>query len=247
MDHSAVCAEAIKHMERTVHSLAALVPAPVLIELYGKPLIRYQEQTIRQAIILKLARLVSNINAAQLLLDKGYVQEQGAMQRMLDEGDEDITFLTLAVMSDDITDLHKQFLAAFWMEEFDNPTPLKSTQNRPSIPRRKINAWIARHPFFPGDESTWVALSAFIMKTYSGYVHGAAPHIMDLYGGEPPRFHMRCLLGTPRHDDHSDDLLNYYHRAIAAFAFAANAFDDDEIFVSIRDYSIHFSAQTGKG
>jgi hypothetical protein len=105
--------------------------------------------------------LVSNLSAAQLLLRNGYAQEQGALQRMIEEGDEDITFLTLAIMSNDITDLHKRYLAAFWEEEFDQPTAIKSAQRRPSIPRKNINAWIARHPLSGIDESTGVAPSVF--------------------------------------------------------------------------------------
>jgi hypothetical protein len=227
-----------------VHALASRVPAPVLIDLDGKPYVRYTEKTIHQAVVLKLARLVSNLSAAQLLLDNGYVQEQGALQRMIDEGDDDITFLTLAIMTNDIVDLHERYLAAFWEEEFDLPTAIDSTQKRPSIPRKHINAWIARHPLSGIDESTGVALMTTIHKTYSGYVHGASPHIMDLYGGNPPRFHMKGMLGTPRHEDHTEDLLNYYHRGIISFAFAAKAFGDEALFATINEFSLHFAEQT---
>lgn len=247
MSHENLCAECIANMERTVHTLASRVPQPVLTIFHGRPYIRYMEQTIHQAIVLKLARLVSNLNAAQLLLDNGYVQEQGALQRMIDEGDEDIMFLALAILSDDITDLHQRYLAAFWQEEFDQPTAMASTQKRPSIPRKNINAWLARHPLSGTDESTGVAATTTLHKTYSGYIHGAAPHIMDLYGGNPPRFHMRGMLGTPRHEDHTDDLLNYYYRAIVSFAFSAKAFGDDAQFTKIREFAIHFSEETQLG
>jgi hypothetical protein len=245
MTNESLCAACIGNMMRTVQILAARVPAPVFVDMHGHTHIRYKEKTIQQAVVLKLARLVSNLNAAQLLLNNGYVQEQGALQRMIDEGDEDITFLTLAIMSNDVTELHMQYLAAFWQEEFDQPTALESTQKRPSIPRKKINAWIARHPFSGIDESTGVALTNTIHKTYSGYVHGAAPHIMDLYGGTPPRFHMKGMLGTPRHEEHADDLLNYYYRAIAAFGLAAKAFGDEALFAKIYAYSRDFASRTG--
>lgn len=191
--------------------------------------------------------MVSNLNAAQLLLDRGFVQEQAALQRMLDEGDEDITFLSLAIICDDLSDLHKRYLSAFWEEEFDNPSPLNSTQKRSNISRKNINAWIARNELSGVDESTAVTLTTTIHKTYSGYIHGASPHIMDLYGGNPARFHMDGMLGTPRHTEHNDDLLNYYYRGIAAFAFAAKAFGDEKLFDSIREYAIEFSQQTGLG
>jgi hypothetical protein len=243
----ALCEQAIRNMERTVHTFASRVPAPVLIALHGNPYVRYTEQSIYQAVLLKLARLVSNLSAAQLLLDNGYVQEQCAMQRMIDEGDDDITFLTLAIISNDITNLHKRFLADFWAEEFDQPTALKSTQKRDSVPRKNIIAWIARHALSGINESTGVDLMTTIHKTYSGYIHGASPHIMDLYGGNPPRFHMKGMLGTPRHDDHTEDLLNYYTRAIMAFGFAAKAFGDDAQFASINEFSRHFAEETGMG
>jgi hypothetical protein len=185
------------------------------------------DQTIYQAIVLKLARMVSNLNAAQLLLDHGYVHEQGALQRMLDEGDEDITFLTLALICNDVSDLHVRYLSAFWEEEFDDPSPQKSTQKRPNIPRKSINAWIARNELSGIDESSGVTLTTTLHKTYSGYVHGASPHI--------------------RHADHADDLLNYFYRGIVAFAFAAKAFGDDDMFDSIRNFSIEFSQLTGLG
>lgn len=247
MTYESLCSRCIDHMERTVNALAARVPAPVIVERHGNPYARYQEQTIYQAIILKLTRLVSNLSAAQLLLNHGYVQEQAALQRMLDEGDEDIMFLTMAVISNDITELHARFLAAFWEEEFDQPTAMKSTQKRPFIPRKNITSWIARHPLSGIDESTGVTITSTVYKTYSGYIHGAAPHIMDMYGGSPARFHMRGMLGTTRQKDHADDLLNYYHRVIVSFAFAAKAFGDEEMFFAIRQFSNHFGEQTGLG
>jgi hypothetical protein len=247
MAHESLCADCIENMLNTVQKLAARVPAPVLIELHGHRVFRYKEQTIHQAIVLKLARLVSNLNAAQLLLDHGFVQEQGALQRMIDEGNEDIAFLTFAIISNDITELHERYLTAFWEEEFDQSKAIESTQKRPFISRNKINAWIARHPFSGLDESTGVKVTTTIYKAYSGYIHGASPHIMDLYGGSPPQFHMQGMLGTPRHTEHTDDLLNYYHRAIASFAFAAKAFGDETLFKSIFEFSREFSQRTGKG
>lgn len=245
--HESLCRQCIEHMGRTVDILASRVPAPVLIDHHGKRVFRYTEQTIHQAIVLKLARLVSNLGAALLLLKSGYVHEQAALQRMITEGDEDVMFLALGVLTNDITELHSRFLDAFWEEEFDQPTALESTQKRPSIPRKSVNAWIARHPYSGIDESTGAALTTTLHKAYSGFVHGAAPQILDFYGGNPPRFHMKGMLRTPRHKEHAEDLLNYFYRAIAAFAFAAKAFGDEEMFADIREFSRDFAQETGVG
>lgn len=247
MELVSLCKLAAKNMQETVDRLASRVTPPQLMKINGHPQMRYPEKTIHQAIVLKLARLVSNLNAAQLLLDRGYVTEQAAIQRMLDEGSEDVTFLSFAAIDGEVSDLHKNFLDAFWEEEFDAPTPTASTQKRQSIPRSKINGWIARHRFSGQDESSGIAVTKTVHKTYSGYIHGAAPHILDLYGGLPPRFHMTGMLGTPRHRDHSDDLLNYYYRVIAAMALAAKSFGDDKLFRDIRTFSMEFSRTAGLG
>ena len=54
---------------------------------------RYQEKSIYQAIIQKLARLVTGLKAICALNHDGFLQEQAALQRTLDEFQEDIAFL----------------------------------------------------------------------------------------------------------------------------------------------------------
>jgi hypothetical protein len=238
---------ALSNMETYFHVLEKQVPAPKLIPFGDGFAFRYTEQTIHQALLLKLARVVSGLGAAQTLLDHGFVQEQGAIQRMLDEFDEDITFLANAVISNDLTELHQQYLSAFWKEEFDKPRkPLESTQRRSMMPRKKIRAYIARAEGAAFDPSRGIELSRTMSKAYSGYVHAASPHIMELYGGSPPRFHLRGMLGTRRIDVHRQDLWNYFYRGISAFAIVAMAFGDKSLFASIRSYMDQFAENSGQ-
>ena len=97
-----------------------------------------------------------------------------------------------------------------------------------------------------GDPSTGVKLSRTINKGYSGYVHGASPQIMDLYGGNPPRFHVHGMGGTERQEEHRHDLWNYFFRSIVAFALAAKAFGDEELFRRIREYHFEFDKAAGR-
>jgi hypothetical protein len=240
-----LCKQALDNMRNTANSLSSRVPPPQLIRVHGHLETRYVEKTIHQALILKLVRVISNLSAAQLLLDSGYVTEQAALQRMLDEGHDDISFLALALIDGTTSELHKIYLEAFWQEEFDTADPLKSTQKRPSVQRKKINAWLARHPSFGSDPSSGVAATTTVYKAYSGYIHGASQHILEMYGGEPARFHMTGLLGTPRHQDHAGDLLNYYYRSIAAIGIVSLAFGDGKLFANIRDYSKEFLHYAG--
>ena len=85
-----------------------------------------------------------------------------------------------------------------------------------------------------------------ISKTYSGYVHGASPQLMELFYGEPPHFHLAGGVDSPFYEDHAQDLLNYFYRAILSFAFAAKALGEEELFKIIHEYSGQFASESGK-
>jgi hypothetical protein len=63
---------------------------------------------------------------------------------------------------------------------------------------------------------------------------------MEMYGGQPARFHMAGMRGTPFWRDHTADIWNYVNRAIISFAMAARAFGDDALFARIHAYSKEF-------
>lgn len=245
MDARELYDQALVNMERTVHALAARVPQPQRVSYKDGVQYRHVERTVHQALVQKLARTVSTLRATRLLMEHGFVQEQASMQRILDELQEDVTFLSFGVIFDKWSKLHDDYLAAFFEEEFDAETSVDSTQKRPMILRKKIRAAIASMEIGL-DQSTGVEVTRTISKAYSGYVHAASPHIMDMYGGDPPRFHMRGMRGTPRHHEHSADLWNYFFRGIISFGFAAKAFGDDDMFDSIRDFSDEFAKRSGR-
>jgi hypothetical protein len=239
--------QTLQNMERTLGGLAKRVPPPQRVPILDSFAFRYTERTIHQALIQKLARIISGLYAARTLLEKGFLQEQAALQRMLDEFQEDVTFLCYAAIFEDTTDLHRRYLDAFFEEEFDKPEdPVASTQKRPMVPRDKIRAYIARIEGSGLDPSRGIALGRTLSKTYSGYVHGASPQIMDMYGGNPPHFHVSGMRGTPRFLEHQDDLWNYFYRGICAFGFAAKAFGDEQLFASIQQYRDQFAKASGK-
>lgn len=208
---------------------------------------RYKEQSIYQAIIQKLARIITSLQAISVLNNSGLLQEQAALQRTLDEFEEDVTFLCFGLIFNEITGLHEDYLAAFYEEEFDNPdSAIGSTQKRPMIPRRKIRAFIGKDRGTGYDQSSTTEVGRTISKTYSGYIHGASPQLMELYYGNPPYFHLSGGIDSPFYEDHAEDLLNYYYRAILSFAFAAKAFGEEELFEEIRDYSGKFTTASGR-
>ena len=238
---------ALRNMDATVHVLARRVPAPQRVPYKASFVFRHVEKTLHQALVQKLARYVSSLRAARLLLVAGFFQEQATLQRTLDEIQEDITFLSFSVVFNDSTLLHKAYLEAFFEEEFDSDSALKSTQRRPMIPRQKIRAYISRINGQGSDPSTGLEAARTVSKVYSGYVHAASTQIMDMFGGDPPHFYTSGLKGTPREEEHRDDLWNYFYRGVLAFAFAAKAFGDEAMFASISRFAEQFSKSERKG
>lgn len=237
---------ALVNMERTVHKLAARVPPPQKVPHKESFVFRYVEQLPQQALVQKLARVVTTLQATTILMRHGFVQEQGVLQRVIHEIHEDITFLAYGVISDDLTPLHRSYLDAFYEEEFDTDDPIDSTQKRPMVRRGKIQAYIANKEGSILDPSRTVALAKTLTKTYSGFVHAASPHTMEMYGGAPPHFHVEGMLGTRRHTEHRMDLWNYYYRSILAFGISAKAFGDQGLFDQIQEFMVKFEEAAKK-
>jgi hypothetical protein len=238
--------QVLRNMESTVHTLAQRVPQPQRVPYKDSFVFRYVEKSIYQALVQKLARLVSSLHSAWLLMEHGFVQEQAALQRMLDEIEEDISFLAFAIIFNDMTELHQTYLDAFYEEEFDADSAMASTQKRPMVPRKKIHAYLTKIESSALNPSCRAEALRTISKTYSGFVHAASPHIMDIYGGHPPKFHMHGLLGTERHHEHKSDLWNYFYRGLIGFSFVAKAFGDDALFAMIFEYTKDFEQKSGK-
>jgi hypothetical protein len=238
--------EALQNMERSLGALAARVPQPKEVVIGDGYTFRYQERDVHQALVQKLARVVSGLHAARLLLARGFVQEMAAIQRTLDEFNEDISFLAWSAILGVTTDLHRRYLEAFFQEEFDHPTSaIESSQNREMIPRKKIRAYLAqRGAGF--DRSTNAETMRTIDKLYSGYVHGASPQIMEMYCEAPPHFQVRGLLGSPLLEVHRNDLWFPFYRSICSFGMSAKAFGDDELHVRILGYMKSFARANGQ-
>lgn len=110
------------------------MPSPVPTQHGKGSVLRYQEEhrCLELAIVQKLARYISGLNASLLLLESGFTQEVGAIFRMLDEFREDMVFLALPINGGiEVSETHNQYLARFFQEEFDNPNnAVLSTQKR---------------------------------------------------------------------------------------------------------------------
>lgn len=234
-------------MDRTFQDFESSMPnKPQLVRLSFGMAYRFKEKDIYQAMIQKLARVQSSVRAALVLLRHGFVQEQAVLQRTIDETNEDIMFLVYAVTNGSITELHKRFLEAFWEEEIDaSGTMMNSKQKRPMIPRKKIHAYLAKIEGVDLDASTHQEVTRTISKAYSGFVHGASPHIMDMYGGNPPHFRTNGMLGTQRMKEHAEDLWNYVYRSFISHVAVGKALGAKEHVEVLTKHLNRFEQNAG--
>jgi hypothetical protein len=232
----ALFAPTLKVLEKAFRRLEAKVPPAIRVEWKDSFVFRYAERTIHQAIVQKLARIISGLHAIEVLLIRGLYQEQGMIQRALDEIDEDIAFLSFGVMRG-LTERHKQYLEYFYAEEFGDPSDIVgSHQSRGMVSRDKIRAYVSEQSGVEPSRANVV--SKVLTKAYSGFVHAASPHIMDMYHGMdmyggPPGFDVRGDHKSLRANTHATDALNYFLRATGIMALAAKAFGDEELFATM--------------
>jgi hypothetical protein len=221
---------AVQTIDQAVGRMETLVPPPTWTHLHGDAHAhRYVEHQARQALVLKSVRLSSALRAGWLLLQNGLVLDAGATMRALDELESDIMFLAGPLVFQHRREpRHDQYLAEFFQKEFDHPDPLQATQKRNRVSRRDIRAYVARTYNARLPVSQVVAVTETIDATFSGYVHGAAVHIMDVYDGR--KFVLPLQTADRRLSDMMEQYVLYIHRAMMAVAVAAKAFGDSGTF-----------------
>lgn len=241
--------ETNKFLEECFHILEAPAPVPEPVKQNDGHVLRYKKENhcLELAIIQKLARYISGLNASLLLLEAGYTQELGAIFRTLDEFGEDIMFLALPISGGiEKTQTHDKYLEQFFQEEFDNPgNAILSDQKRETIPRRKIWAVIAdagKSSLNPHDARE---VSRTISQTYSGYVHGASGHILEMVGGNPLQYHLSGMAGTPRQSEFTYNYWDYAYRGLITLVLTAKVLGNAEIVDKGYQFIEHFEKITG--
>jgi hypothetical protein len=236
--------EMLDEMDAAFREFEAVVPKPVWIEAEKR--FRCKEQTIQQALIQKLARIQSALRASLLLYQNGYTMEVGVLHRVIDETNEDVEFLTSAIITTEVTALHERYLRAFWAEEFgDKNDPGRTHQSRDMVRRQGIRAHNARALGKGSDVSEPLVAAKIVNKAFSGFVHGASPHILECFGGNSPHFHTQGLLGTPRMPEYEHSLWNYMYRGFMSHLLVAQAFRAESVSRRLQEEKRRFEAIAG--
>jgi hypothetical protein len=243
-------ASVLQRLQREYDEMAPTLGAPAPRRVFTKQAegfwFRYPSQSDTLLCFLKGVKLVSTLNAALLLLRAGYVQECGALFRIAADCYSDILFCLVPRDGDKLSRDQERFFEEFFQEEFDDPAyPLGSNQKRDNVPRKTVFASfgnLVRDQLNPSDaQSTLLTLH----KAFSGYVHGAYPHIMELYGGDPPRFHMSGMTNTPRQVETLTQFLTELYRAIMASELVARKVGLEGSRLAMRALLVEYETRLG--
>jgi hypothetical protein len=236
-------------LEECFHALEAPFPSPEPTKQGADWVLCYHKDhhCLELAIIQKLARQISGLSAALLLLNEGFTQEVGTIFRTLDEFLEDIIFLALPSMfGRPATATHKKYLNHFFQEQFDNyDDPILSEKKWPGVVRKKIRAAISDSGQTGLNPHDAREVFRTISETYGGFVHGASSHICEMIGDESKQYYLSGMIGTSQHLEFRDDYWSYASRGLAASSIAATALRNTTVAEKVAKYTSHFEATTG--
>jgi hypothetical protein len=244
MDVDSYLEHTLFELSAIFHEMVTKIQTPVVTDVGGYQAWRYQNLSDSLACFLKGVKIVSTLNASIVLLRYGYAQEIGALCRMIEDYCNEIFFLLLPQDGENFAKEQIQFLEDFFKEEFDKPSdPLMSTQKRSTVPIRKIHATfgkLAKNEINPSDAQELLRTTH---QAFSGYVHGAYPHIMEMFGSAHP--HLNGMLGTPRVDAWRGQLIGFVYKALMVSVFVVKKLGLTDTETKARALLEKFEMDTG--
>lgn len=235
----------VSELERFLTSITkAYIKKPVVVDRFGCEAVRFAEPTATDAILLKFARVISLNRAMLLLMDNGFVQEQCIVQRSLEETNEDISFYSINETQAAKSARFQSHLEEFWKEDYENPNDPLGTRVSRGFTRKGIGPFLNRVSGVP-NPSLADEVHKAIHSMYSGFTHGAAPQIFELYDFEGKAFLTNGLLGTSRHLDYVIDGANSVYRSVLSARALSIAFGSEELLEIADEIKSRFVERVG--
>ena len=226
--------------------MEASIAPPQRVPYKDSFVFRYANKGIHEALVQKLARHISGLNAVAVLLDAGYAQEAGVIFRTLDEIQEDISFLASAITNGTRTAQHERYLLAFYADTvLSRPEGSLQIPKPDLLPRKKIRAHTVHALGQGANISEALDAEESLSTAYSGYVHAQSANIMEMYGGNPPHFHVQGMLGTSRIDDCEQAFENYIYRGLMAATMVAKAFGNKPLVDALYEFLAKYESANG--
>lgn len=236
-------AEAVMVMTNALRRMESSIPSPERVSVGNFFVFRYANRGILEALVQKLARHISGLNAVAVLLGAGYVQEIGVLFRTLDEIQEDIFFLASAETNGDRSERHAQYLQAFYADAVLSRKEDSLQIPKPNLaPRKKIRSHVTKVLGKGANVSQALDAEESIGTAYSGYVHAASENIMEMYGGDPPQFHVQGMLGTPHIHSCERNAETYVYRGLMAATVVAKAFGDKPLVGALYEFLARYES-----
>jgi hypothetical protein len=137
----------------------------------------YKEVTAKHVAYLKAVRAVSSLHSLAVLYEHGLLIDGGTIVRCINEGLSEIFFVleNYPTTSSKVKGFIEHFLAL--------QTSNDERAGR-SVLSRKIHSAEARLLEKQLNFTESMRKIRFVYETFSGYVHGQYPHIMEIYGGK---------------------------------------------------------------
>lgn len=229
-------------LEQHYHVMADALGRPDIVTQGCESWFRYPEESDSHLCFLKGVKLISTLNAALILLHRGYFHEVAALYRMADDFILEILFMKQTLDGDRRNRAQEQFAISFFQEEFEDiEDPLGTGKSRSTVPRKKISAafgQIVSEGLNPSDAQN---VATTMHRTLSGYVHGAYAHIMELYDGS--HFCMSGMPRTPREEEWRQLLVGGIYQSIMASECISRKLGLIEVEDHIRTLRVEYEGQ----
>ena len=241
--------ECTELMTKALREFEKSIGVPEFSGESGKERFRYKRPGAKAFQVIKGARVISTYNACICLLAQGYGQETCALLRTIFEFLNDMDFIAEAFIKGGISAQQQKMLDLFFEEDLPVPEELMDRHSKkPTISRKKVHAEIARG-LSPGNSDYTQRLIRVLEEVYSGYIHGAYPHIMELYTGGVWMFSVDGMPNSPRPAEAMRATVRSLSQALNQFARIAAIFGKAELFNTLieKRKQIEVSPFYGKG
>ena len=141
-------------------------------------------------LVLKMARIVTGLYSMLNLTKSGLFEDAGAICRIILECSHDIDFVMEGLTHDPFPIDKQEFVDSFFNDETRTPEEMLATMRKQAtIPRRKVYPSVGRL-LSPDNPDRQQRTAKVLEEAFSGYVHAAYPHIMEMYEGVSKEFRM---------------------------------------------------------
>jgi len=238
-------ATAVAQLDSAVKYLGRYIPRPELGSIPGGEGWRHSSKDDLLASYMKCIYICSALHAGCALLLNGFASEALSLCRGVDEAGEDIRFLAIPRGKDPKTDQDQvRLLEEFFQEEFqqDPQVSFMVSAKRDRVSRKRVHAALMKLEGSEIDPSTLRHVLNTVHKSFSGFVHGAYVHIMDIFDGRV--FHTTGVDGS-RLEDGEEAFASYVYRAFLAVGVVARRVGDANLDARLKQIREDFATAAG--